>query len=171
MMNNSFTFKPRQSQGWLWLILLGLVILALVIQPLFSVMGDGYGGSLLVPFMIGIIIGGGALFLAALFPTIRYELRPTTLALIFGPWTVYQIPYSEIKKVSWQDLSVSIVSSFRLPGFAMWRVPYNDVGMVKMCATSAAKHILLIRTGQDQYGITPADEQRFVSELMARVKA
>ena len=53
----------------------------------------------------------------------------------------------------------------------MWSVPYNDVGTVKMCATSAAKHILLIRTGKDQYGITPADEQRFVSELMARVKA
>jgi hypothetical protein len=146
------------------------MILAVIVPPMFSFLGDGFGGALLVPFIIGIMIGGGAL-LAALFSTIRYELRPATLALIYGPWTVYQIPYSEIKKVSWQDLSVSILSRFRLPGFAMWSVPYNDAGTVKMCATAAANHILLIRAGKDQYGITAADEQRFLFELMVRVKA
>jgi hypothetical protein len=169
-MNNTLTIKPRPSLGWLWLTLIGLMVLAVIVPSMFSVLGSGFGGALLVPFIIGIIIGGGALLLAALFPTIRYELRPTTLALVYGPWTVYQIPYDEIKKVSWQDLSVSIVSSFRLPGFAMWSVPYNDAGTVKMCATAAASHILPIRAGKDQYGITPANEQNFLSELMARVK-
>lgn len=170
-MNSTLTFKPRPSLGWLWLTLLGLGVLAVIVPPMFSVLAGGSGGALLVPFIIGIAIGGGALGLAALFPTIRYELRPSGLALIYGPFTVYQIPYSEIKKVSWQDLSVSILSSFRLPGFAMWSVPYNDAGTVKMCATAAANHILLIRAGSDQYGITPANEQGFISELMARVKA
>jgi hypothetical protein len=170
-MNNTLTFKPRPSLGWLWLTLLGLIVLAAIVPPMVSVLGNGFGRALLVPFIIGIIIGGGALLLAALFPTIRYELRPATLALIYGPWTVYQIPYGEIKKMSWQDLSVSLLSSFRLPGFAMWKVAYNDAGTVKMCATAAASHILLIRAGKDQYGITPADEENFLSELMARVKA
>ncbi len=169
-MNNTLSFKPRPSLGWLWLTLIGLTVLAVIVPSMFSVLGNGFGGVLLIPFIIGIIIGGGTLLLAALFPTIRYELRPTVLAMIYGPWTVYQVPYLEIKKVSWQDLSVSIQSSFRLPGFAMWGVPYNDAGTVKMCATAAASHILLIRAGKDQYGITPADEQSFLSELMARVK-
>ena len=169
-MNTTVTFKPRPSQGWLWLALLGILVLAAIVPPLFTVLQEDVPAGLLLPFVIGIVIGGGALALAAMFPTMRYEMRPTTLALIFGPWTVYEIPYSEIKKVSWQNLSVSILSSFRLPGFAMWSVPYNDAGTVKMCATACANHILLIRTAKDQFGITPADEQGFLAELMARVK-
>jgi hypothetical protein len=169
-MNANIVYKPRPSLGWLWLALIGAAILVLMILPLVATLGDGAPAGLYLPFVIGIVTGGGALALAALFPTIRYELRPTTLALLFGPWTVYQIQYSEIKKVSWQNLSVSLLSSFRLPGFAMWRVPYNDVGTVRMCATAAANRILMIRTERDQYGITPADEEGFLKELMARVK-
>ena len=169
-MNANIVYKPRPSLGWLWLTMIGVAVLILMIFPLLATLADGVPAGLLFPFVLGIVIGGGALVLAAMFPTIRYELRPTTLALIYGPWTVYQIPYSEINKVSWQNLSVSILSSFRLPGFALWGVPYNDAGQVKMCATAAANHILMIRTGRDQYGITPADEEGFVKELMARVK-
>ena len=169
-MNANIVYKPRPSLGWLWLTLIGAAVLMVMLLPLGAMLGKDVPAGLFLPLILGIVIGGGALGLAAFFPTIRYELRPTALALIFGPWTVYQIPYSEIKKVSWQDLSVSIVSSFRLPGFAMWGVSYNDAGLVKMCATAAGNHILMIRTGRDQYGITPADEEGFVKELMARVK-
>lgn len=169
-MDTTLTFKPRPSTGWLWLVIIGAATLLVLLPPMLAVMYQGYSGGMLFPFYIGIVVAAMAFMLAAMFPTMRYELRPTTLALIFGPWTVYKIPYQAISRVAWQDLRVSPLSSFRLPGFALWSVPYIDAGILKMCATACANHILVIYTDKNKFGITPADEQGFVSELLKRVK-
>jgi hypothetical protein len=72
--------------------------------------------------------------------------------------------------MSWQDLAISPLSSVRMPGLALFSVFYSDEGVVKMCATSAATRILLIRTRNSTYGITPADEELFVNALMKKMR-
>ena len=62
---------------------------------------------------------------------------------------------------TWQD---------RFPGIALFKVPYADVGNVKMCATAALNNILLIETDKEKYGITPADEESFVAALRAQME-
>jgi hypothetical protein len=38
-----------------------------------------------------------------------------------------------------------------------------------MCATAAATGILLVETGREKYGLTPADEAGLVAALEARL--
>lgn len=106
--------------------------------------------------------------LAAWFPTMAYELDARELVLRYGPHR-YRIPLADIVELRHADLSITVWSSLRLPGLALFRVPYADVGVVHMCATRVADAILLIRTRDRQYGITPADESAFVRALTARL--
>lgn len=66
---------------------------------------------------------------------------------------------------------MTIWSTIRFPGIALFQVPYADVGNVKMCATAALKDILLIETEKEKYGLTPADEGAFVAALRAHMEA
>jgi hypothetical protein len=99
----------------------------------------------------------------------RYELGRTTLTLRCGPFLTYRIPLAEIETVQRRNLEVSVWASLRLPGLALFTVPYADVGRAKMCATRAAERILLIRTRHDRYGVTPADEEAFLTALHSRL--
>jgi hypothetical protein len=67
-------------------------------------------------------------------------------------------------------LSLTIWSTIRFPGIALFKVPYADVGNVKMCATAALNNILLIETEKDKYGLTPADEEPFVSAIQSQME-
>jgi hypothetical protein len=172
-MSTSLTYPARPSNGRLWLALLGIFVVIILVMPLFLGAGikEFTNPGLLLSLTLGGIIGGGALLLAVLFPTMRYTLDSDALLVRFGPWELYRIPYTDIQKISWQNLSPTLWSSFRLPGFAMFSVPYgNNVGTIKMCASACANHILVIRARRALYGITPADEEQFVTALMARVK-
>ena len=120
--------------------------------------------------VIGLGIGLPFLAFALWIRTMRYELGEDALTLIYGPVLRYRIPLSEIQSVRRRNLSVSLWSSMRLPGLALFTVLYNDEGKVKMCATAAANEILLIETLDAKYGITPADEDAFVNALQARMK-
>ena len=135
------------------------------------VLSGARGPSLITLITIApsIVIGLPFLALAALFPTMRYELDADALTLRYGPVLRYRIPYSEIQGMQRRDLSVPVWSSMRLPGLALFVVPYNDVGPVRMCATRAAKDILLIRTTRATYGLTPAEERLFLDAIMARL--
>jgi hypothetical protein len=169
-MNTVQTFKPRPSSGWFWLILLGVVA---IVATNLGGLATGFDSSNLFITVIG--LAGMVIFLIAtalamFFPQMRYELRSDHLALLYGPYQMYTIPYAEIHKVSWQDLAVSPVSAIRLPGLALFRVPYTGSGVLKMCATSAATRILVIQTSGGTYGITPLEEGPFVSALMQHVK-
>ena len=161
-------FRPSPSHGYLWLIAVALAVLA----PTLAIVLPGARGPSLITLIAiapSILIGLPFLALAALFPTMRYELDADALTLRYGPVLRYRIPYSEIQGMQRRDLSVPVWSSMRLPGLALFVVPYNDVGPVRMCATRAAKDILLIRTTRATYGLTPADERSFLDAIMARL--
>ena len=166
-------FKPRRSNGWLWLVVIALFTIGIGIVsalPLLTGATDKILiGVLASSSLLLLVIGAPFLALAAWFPTMRYELDAHTLTLRYGPVLTYRIPLDEIQTIRKRNLSISLLSSMRLPGIALFTVPYTDVGNVKMCATAAATGILLVETAKDKYGLTPADEEDFVAALQARM--
>jgi hypothetical protein len=121
--------------------------------------------------ILDIVAGGAFLLLALWFPTMRYELDDSALILRYGPILRYYIPLGQISGLRRRNLSLTMWSSLRLPGFALFTANYSDVGNVKMCATAALTQILLIETDQGLYGITPADEAAFVAAVKARLES
>jgi hypothetical protein len=99
----------------------------------------------------------------------RYEIGTDALELRYGPLLHYRIPFGSIRRLSRRHLSPTLWASPRLPGIALFTVPYSDVGPVKMCASAAARGILLIQTSRETYGITPEREDEFLSALEDRL--
>jgi hypothetical protein len=127
-------YAPRKSYGWLFLALLVFLLL--------------FSGFLLVhvylatenPVLLICAIFSfsfGIPFLVILFSlqTMRYELDDESLVMKCR-FIKYVVPFSSIRRITKRDLEISLWSSFRLPGLALFTVPYVDVGKVKMCATS-----------------------------------
>jgi hypothetical protein len=160
-------FKPRPSTGWIWVGLLALVLLG---AGLFMLVTSGFSGPFMITILLTLSFGLLFLLIAVFFPTMRYEIADTKLILRYGPLLRYTIDIAGIKSIRSRDLSISPLSSFRFPGLAIFRVPYSEVGTVRMCATAAGTGILLIETDSAKYGLTPANEQEFVSTLRERMK-
>lgn len=165
------TFRPRPSNGWAWLVAIAAGLVVVTVGPLLPAIGEIPLPALLITLGISLIIAIPMLVLAAWFPTMRYELDDEALTLRYGPVLRYRIPLDEIREMRRKDLKVSLWSSMRLPGLALFTVPYLDEGKVKMCATAAATGVLLIDTDRGTYGITPADEEGFVAAVRARIGA
>lgn len=159
-------FKPRPSAGWIWVGVIGLVLLGISLRLLIT---TGLSGPFLVMILLFMPMGIVFLVIAVCFPTMRYEVEGTSLKLSYGPLLRYVIDLEQVKSIKHRDLGISIVSSFRFPGLAVFTVPYPEVGKVKMCATASSEGILLIETKMDKYGLTPADEKEFVAELQKRM--
>jgi hypothetical protein len=166
--NPIITFRPRPSFGWFWLILLAVIILAAGSASSLA-MGVSSNSTVLT-LIISIPIALAFLILAFWFPTMRYELDQDQLTLRYGPVITYRIPLSEIRSIRRRNLSMTIWSTVRFPGIALFKVPYADVGNVKMCATAALNNVLLIETEKEKYGLTPADEEAFVAAIRAQVE-
>lgn len=159
-------YKPRRSTGWIWVAVIGLVLLAVGLGLFFS---TGTSGPFLITILLTCIIGLVFLVIAIFFPSMRYEIGDFCLSLTYGPILRYSINYEEIKSINRRDLGFGAVSSFRFPGLALFKVPYPEVGTVNMCATASGTGILLIETSSAKYGITPADEEAFVAELRKHI--
>jgi hypothetical protein len=146
-------------------------LLALTMAPLASE-GMPAAGSwiLLVTGGLMLLIVAYMLLVAALFPTMCYELHERELVLRYGPILTYRIPYDSIDDVRRRDLQWTMWSSMRFPGLALWGVLYSDVGKVYMCSTRTAEGVLLISTAGRKYGISPAEEDRFTDTLRARIE-
>lgn len=169
-MRNEIVFRPRKSAGWLWLAGIGLLIIGLSALMLLVVPPgeEGYV-AVLITSILTAALGLPFLVLAAWYPTMRYELGDDVLTLRYGPVLTYRIPLDQIETIRRRNLSLSLWSSLRFPGIALFGVAYSDVGTVKMCATAALNGILLVETAKDKYGLTPADEAAFVVALQARI--
>lgn len=163
------TFRPRPSYGWAWLILMAVIIFAAAIAPALA-MGLS-SSSVMLTVIICSVVALAFLVLALWFPTMRYELDQDELTLCYGPLLRYRIPLREIRTIRHRNLSLTIWSTIRFPGIALFTVPYADVGNVKMCSTAALNHILLIETQKEKYGLTPANEDQFIAALRAEIEA
>lgn len=166
----SDVFEPARSYGWAWL----LGLLALVVAPLGMLFipgalkgEDAAGGWITIAVLVPLDVY--VLMVLASLPQMRYELTPDTLVLRCGPLFRYRIPYADVTDVRRTTLTPTLWSSMRMPGLALGGVVYADVGTVRMCATRMARDILLIAAGGKLYGITPADEERFVRTLTPKL--
>ncbi len=163
------TFRPRPSVGRLSLVIMATVILALGAAP-FLALGLTSGNAVLT-LVIVVPVALAFLALAFWFPAMRYELDRDQITLRYGPVLTYRIPLRQIRTIRRRNLSLTIWSTVRFPGIALFQVPYGDVGNVKMCATAALNNILLIETDKEKYGLTPADENKFVDAVRTQMEA
>ena len=64
-MTNLMVFKPRPSNGWLWMAGLAVLMLVLTVGPVVPVVATGEGPlwAVALPLVIGVELGG--LFLVA----------------------------------------------------------------------------------------------------------
>jgi hypothetical protein len=166
--NSTKIFKPRPSAGWFWLVLMAGIILALGVAPISA--AGSTSTSTVITLIILTPVALAFLILAFWFPTMRYELDPEQIVLHYGPVINYRISFKEIRTIWRRNLSMTIWSTVRFPGIALFKVPYADVGDVKMCATVALKDILLIETAKEKFGLTPAGEEAFVAAVRARME-
>ena len=166
--NPTKTFQPRHSYGWAWLILMALIIIIVSIMPALAV--GLSSSSTVLTLIICIPIAIAFLVLGLWFPTMRYELDQDQITLRYGPVLTYRSPLGKICTIRRRNLSMTIWSAIRFPGIALFKVPYADVGNVKMCATAALNNILLIETETDKFGLTPADEESFVAAIRVRME-
>jgi hypothetical protein len=97
-------------------------------------------------------------------PRMRYELHEAELLIVLGPRKEH-IPYNYIVNVLVKDLSFNVLSSFRMPGIALFDVMYSDEGIVRMYSTHALKDVVFIKTLNKKYGISPKDKESFISSL------
>lgn len=170
-MRTYYAEKQRSSRtsGILFLFLLFGVVAALV-RCLFVpwpdrvvtiVMSIIFGSSVAVMLSVALEV----LLVLCFLPHMRYELRDDALYLILGFWKS-RIPYDHISGVVRKDLAFSALSSFRMPGIAVFDVIYSDEGTVRMYSTHALKDITLIKTiDGKKYGISPADPDGFIAAL------
>ncbi len=102
-------------------------------------------------------------------PSMRYELRDDALYLIIGPWKD-KVSYNEINSITVKSLVLNPLSSFRMPGLALFNVRYSDEGTVRMYSTHALNDVVLIKTLNKKYGISPKDENGFIEALKSKIK-
>lgn len=161
-------FRPIRSLGWIWLAGLAMV---LFYSAFLLVLGPGARLFALAFAVPTALIGLFALYLAVLFPTMRYELTAEELRLRYGRMC-WRIPLAAVRDVRTEDLGWTIWSSWRFPGFALFNVPYAKLGNVRMCSTRSVRGVLLIETDEARYGVSPADEEGFKAALAkARAEA
>ncbi len=149
-----------------------ILILALLIVPLldfldlFSYARISLGLTLILAPLFIVLFSLAIIIAVAIFaiPRMRYELHETELVIVFGPWKE-RVPYSYIANVLVKDLLFSVLSTFRLPGVALFDVMYSDEEIVRMYSTHALKDVVLIQTLKKKYGISPKDKSGFLSSL------
>lgn len=170
--DNPRVFRPARSFGWVWL----LALTALTLLPMFMLLRPGIvpeGEEAAIWINVAILAPLAVFFLLTTLslPRMRYTLEPDALVLAMPPLLRFRIPYADISDVRTVTLTPSLWSSMRLPGVALWKVPYPDIRSAYMCATRMSRDILLITVGERRYGITPADEPAFVAALMSGLHA
>ncbi len=164
-------FKPKPSLGWVWWVALSLLVVASGAAPLASAEVRAETPPIIWIMMVGIAaLGVWFLVIAVFFPSMRYEMADRELVLRYGPLLAYRVPYASIAEVRRTDLVPSLWSSMRVPGLALWKVPYGGIGTVQMCSTRMQRGVLLVTTADGtHFGMSPAEEERFVDTLTARI--
>ncbi len=164
----ALVFAPRPSNGGMHMAVLAGVVLLLALMPtllVFFFLRD-YWYIFVAVALLDVLLSWLIFRYALYFPQMRYELAPDGLHLRYGPLLHYHIPYESIERVWFHDFPyrpyVRRVSS---PGLQLYGALYRDMGKVFMCTTAYKGRVLLIKTADRTYGITPQDEAGFLDAL------
>lgn len=161
-------FKPRFSIiGWVSSMGIFLLSFSLSLLALKTGKKEFFGSFALFLISSFTLI---SLFFLIIYPTIKYEFKDKGLTLKCGPFR-WQIPYCEVKEVVKTNLRYHPSSmGWKLPGYTIGKIYYEDRGYVTMCSTSMCKDILLIKTEKGLFGVTPKDENAFLKALIQRLE-
>jgi len=165
------SFRPKSSVGWLWV--LALTLLMVVPLSIAFAYDPPAPDEVLIVWLSMIPLFGLAIWFLAVvvyFPRMRYDLGVDALVIAYGPLLRYSVSYAHITDIAVTNMRFSPWSSFRFPGLALWKVQYTGMGQVRMCSTRSHKGVLLITAGEKRYGISPAEEDRFVHGLRSNVE-
>lgn len=167
-------YRPRSSMGGLFngSILLILLLLTIVIfRPVISNSSEGTGIIILIltgPIWAAFIII--SFIFLVWYPTMRYELSKEKLVLKCGPFKS-EIPLSSIKEIRKRDLKYHPSSTgWKFPGYCLFKIKYADEDWVRMYSRAMLKDIILIETEKEKFGITPADEEGFLKDIMEKIE-
>jgi hypothetical protein len=117
---------------------------------------NGAAGVVLIPVLI-------VAFFAAIVPTMKYTVTDSEVILSCGPFH-WRIPVHQIRSMVEKDLGwLPLSEGWKIPGYALFKIRYRQIGSIRMCATALTKRILIIDTGTHLWGITPADLDGFVT--------
>jgi PH (Pleckstrin Homology) domain-containing protein len=154
-------FKPRKS---LWGWFSSVAVVGGLGAGIAVAIGQGSpAGRIVSGLLIALIIPG--IFFLCIYPTMKYSIGADTLVLSCGPFK-WLIPISSICRIREDDLQYLPKSQgWKLPGYALFRIEYGRIGMVRMCATSLTTRILLISTDTEIWGITPANVDSFKAAI------
>lgn len=150
-------FRPRAS---LWGWLCSVAVVAGLAALLAVAIRHGTPADWIVSVLIIALIIPATFFLC-IYPTMKYSVGAGTVVLSCGPFK-WRIPVSSICSIKEDELEYLPKSQgWKLPGYALFRIEYGRIGIVRMCATSLTTRVLLISTGTEKWGITPADVDSF----------
>ena len=166
----ALVFAPRPSNGGMHMAVLAGIMLMLTLIPtlLAYLFLRDYWYIFLAVAILDVLFSWLIFRYALYFPHMRYEIAPDGLHLRYGPLLHYHIPYDTIERVWIHNFeyrpNVRRVSS---PGLLLYGAYYPSMGKVFMCATAYKGRVLLIKTTDRTYGITPQDEEGFLDALRA----
>lgn len=166
-------FRPRVS-GWTrastWLL---AVVLTIPSFSLIMVGHDAWGELWWTVLLMAALAAAGIVvsaYTVGVVRTMRYILRADAVEIRAGR-NLRLIPFKDIVRVEVVDLAFNPLSSYRLPGLALYDVIYSDEGIVTMFSTHALRDVVLIETADHhKYGISPEDEAEFVGDLRSRLQ-
>lgn len=154
-------FKPRMSL-WGWFCSVA-VVGGLGAGIAIAIRQGTPAGWIVSGLLTALIIPG--IFFLSIFPTMKYAVGTDTVALSCGPFK-WLIPIRSICSIREDDLEYLPKSQgWKLAGYALFRIEYGRIGIVRMCATSLTTRVLLMSTDTEKWGITPADVDSFKAEI------
>ncbi len=168
--------SDKNKIGYISLLATFLFLMLAACGIIFEIFENGLSanpGMLDVVFTVFIavflfVVSGFVFVVMLSLSRLKYELGEDALYISMGPWKE-KIPYNEITDVKITNLVMSPLSSFRMPGVALFNVYYLDEGRVRMYSTHALYNVVLIKTKNKKYGISPEDEKGFVTALKNRI--
>ncbi|MEA2006156.1 MAG: PH domain-containing protein, partial [Acidobacteriota bacterium] len=104
------------------------------------------------------------------YPTMRYEISEDKLVLRCGPLKS-EILLTSIKEIRKKNLKYHPYSTgWKLPGYCLFKIKYTDEDWVRMYSRAMLKNIILIETDKEKFGITPANEEGFLKDIMEKME-
>lgn len=160
------TFRPRPTNGRVWVLGIGFGTLLLFVVPFLPVIREIPWPLIAAFAILGIVVAGPIILVGLYAARMEYVLTDAELRLRMPPMMDDRIALSDIVAIRRGDLKSSPLASFRFPGLAVFDVDYRDAGRVRMCATAASTDILVLETSTGrQFGLTPEEPQLLVDAL------
>ncbi|MDA8234085.1 MAG: PH domain-containing protein [Clostridia bacterium] len=158
-------FKPQSSNGFKWGLVLLAFVLGIILLPI--VISDETPPLYLLPYgLIMAIVSGLIGYLVYAVKNMEYRFEKDTLVIKYG-FSKKVIPLEKINGVeehigTWKAMK-NLGSSW--PGFHLGGFTIPGLGDATLYCTALRGRLILLRTGYEPVGLSPADVDGFIQAL------